>query len=169
MYAVDVGRGQLHWKLRQDSRVTCMEGTNARYLTVADLGESVDLTVIDVAFISVRLILPAILTLVKEEGDVLTLVKPQFEAGRKHVERGGGVIRHQEVHTEVLWNTLTACVTMGWQVKGLCHSPLLGPKGNLEFWLWIQPSHGDGEGLNWDEAACHEVVTRAHGALRQEG
>ncbi len=169
VYAVDVGRGQLHWRLRQDPRVVCMEGTNARYLDACQLGRCVDLVVIDVAFISLRLILPAVRRVVTSEADVLALVKPQFEAGRHHVEKGGGVIRDPRTHTQVLCQMVAASQALGWRVKELTHSPLLGPKGNMEFWLWCDLLHGDDEHPVWDETACKELVTRAHAVLGQEG
>ncbi len=150
VYTVDVGRGQLHWKLRQDPRVVVKEGLNARYLQFSDIGEEVDLVTIDVSFISLRLILPRLYGIVQREGVVLPLVKPQFEAGREKVR--DGVVRDPEIHREVLVN-LVAFVEkhLGWSVVDAVLSPLLGPKGNREFFLFILPRPGAERELDWQK------------------
>ncbi len=136
VYAVDVGRGQLDWKLRQDPRIVVKERLNARFLRPEDIGEPVDLATVDVAFISLRLILPPLRGIVKPSGDVIALVKPQFEAGRKAAPRG--VVRDPAVHEEVVAAiTAFARDELGWTVRGMVPSPLLGPAGNREFFLHL--------------------------------
>ena len=130
VYAIDVGYGQLDYLLRQDARVTVLERTNIRYLE--SLPEPVDLVVIDVSFISLRLILPAALRLIKLEGRVVALIKPQFEAGRKQVGKGG-VVRDRKVHRGVLERVLTEAEEAGFVPAGLTRSPITGPAGNVEF------------------------------------
>jgi len=134
VYAIDVGYGQLAWKLRQDSRVMVMERTNARYLQ--RLPEPIDLATIDVAFISLRMILPAVRRWLSDEGQVVALIKPQFEAGQRQVGRGG-VVRDERVHRAVLSSVLRWAADNEWFLKGLLRSPLKGPKGNIEFLAWL--------------------------------
>jgi 23S rRNA (cytidine1920-2'-O)/16S rRNA (cytidine1409-2'-O)-methyltransferase len=143
VYAIDVGQGILHWKLRTDPRVVLMEGTNARY--VEDLPEKIDLVAIDASFISLKLLLPVVkgwfqpVSISGEpgKGDVIALVKPQFEAGRGEVARGEGVIRDPVVHRKVLWDVSSFALAQGYGMCGLLRSPLLGPKGNTEFLAWL--------------------------------
>ncbi|HEX8990430.1 MAG TPA: TlyA family RNA methyltransferase [Anaerolineales bacterium] len=149
VYAVDVGKGILHWKLRNDPRVVVMEATNARH--VAALPEPVSLVSVDASFISLKILLPVIKRWLlasppasasagkenREEGDVVALVKPQFEAGRKDVARGEGVIRDPAVHRQVLVDVLTFAEGLGFGLRGLLRSPLRGPKGNTEFLAWL--------------------------------
>lgn len=150
VYAVDVGQGQLHWKLRNDPRVVVKEGLNARFLRFEDIGEPVDLATIDVSFISLRLILPRLAGLVREEGDILPLVKPQFEAGPERVRKG--VVRDPQVHREVLQALVQFIrAELRWSVKGAMASPLLGPKGNREFFLHLVPKAGEDAELPWEE------------------
>ncbi len=137
MYAIDVGYGQLAWTLRQDERVVVMERVNARYLEA--LPEPVDLVTIDASFISLRLILPAVQRWLTPGGSVVALVKPQFEAGRDKVEKGG-VVRRRETHRAVLDGVLSWAAEHGWQVRGLTRSPIKGPKGNIEFLAWWTPA-----------------------------
>ncbi|MFN8638148.1 MAG: TlyA family RNA methyltransferase [Dehalococcoidia bacterium] len=135
--AVDVGYGQLATALREDPRVTVLERTNARAL--GPLEESVDLVTIDVSFISITTVLPAILESVRPGGDVLAMVKPQFEAGREQIERGGGgVIRDPLVHASTVADVAVWAIHRGLRVRGVVRSPLLGPKGNREFFLWLR-------------------------------
>jgi 23S rRNA (cytidine1920-2'-O)/16S rRNA (cytidine1409-2'-O)-methyltransferase len=132
VYAIDVGKGILHWKLRQDPRVVVMEGTNARF--VSRLPEPVQIIAVDAAFISLKVLLPVLRGWFPlEGGGVVALIKPQFEAGRSQVARGEGVIRDPSVHFEVLMDVLNSAQQEGYGVKGLLRSPLLGPKGNVEF------------------------------------
>ena len=138
VYAIDVGEGILHWKLRQDVRVAVMEGTNARYLE--RLPEAVELVTIDASFISLKLLLPAVRGWFEAErgGEVVALIKPQFEAGRKQVKRAEGVIRDAAIHRQVLMDVLTQAGQSGYAVCGLMRSPLLGQKGNVEFLAWLR-------------------------------
>jgi 23S rRNA (cytidine1920-2'-O)/16S rRNA (cytidine1409-2'-O)-methyltransferase len=133
VYAIDVGYGTLHWKLRRHPRVVLMERTNARY--VDRLPEEADLVTIDASFISLRLLFPAIRHWLKDTGHLLALVKPQFEAGREKVGKGG-VVRDHEVHKEVILNVLEYAEEYGLSPQGVIRSPLIGPKGNVEFFLW---------------------------------
>ena len=133
VYAVDVGYGQLAWKLRQDPRVVVLERTNIRYLD--SLPEPVDLATIDVSFISLRLVLPPVLKLMKPRAEILALIKPQFEAGREKVGRGG-VVRDPRVHREVLEGLVDYAHSLGLSTLGLAPSPLLGPAGNAEFFAY---------------------------------
>ncbi len=134
IYAIDVGRGQLHWRLRQDPRVMPMERTNARELS--GLPEMIALAVVDVSFISLRLILPNVMRWFADDGEVLALVKPQFEAGKGVVGRDG-VVREPQVHRQVLEELIRFVSSIGLVPRGLIRSPLLGPKGNAEFILWL--------------------------------
>ena len=137
VYAIDVGYGQLDWTLRQDSRVVVMERRNVRHLT--NFPEPVDLVVIDVSFISLRLVLPVIRQWLKTPASVVALVKPQFEAGRQAVGKGG-VVRDPQVHRQVLLQILASARDEGFCAAGLLRSPLLGPAGNVEFLCWLKTS-----------------------------
>ena len=132
VFAIDVGYGQLAWKIRSDPRVVCMERTNIRNVTPEELGEPLDLSVIDVSFISLKLVLPVIWQLLKPEGQVLCLIKPQFEAGKEKVGKKG-VVRDPAVHREVLERFLETAREIGFHVKNLTFSPVKGPEGNIEF------------------------------------
>ncbi len=132
VYAVDVGYGQLAWSLRSDPRVVCMERTNVRYLTGEDIPEPLDFGSVDVSFISLRLILPALRTLMKPEGELVCLIKPQFEAGKEKVGKKG-VVRDRSVHREVLEQFLRHADECGFYVKDLTFSPIRGPEGNIEY------------------------------------
>lgn len=136
VYAIDVGYGLLHWKIRQDKRVTIMERTNAR--NIIQLPQPVSLVSIDASFISLKILLPVIRNWFSGTGQVIALIKPQFEAGRKEAARGDGVIRDPQVHQQVLHNVLSAMIDEGFGVRGLIRSPLLGPKGNTEFLVWLE-------------------------------
>ena len=132
VFAIDVGYGQLAWALRTDPRVVCMERTNIRYVTPEDLGEPLDLSVVDVSFISLRLVLPAVQKLLKPTGQVLCLIKPQFEAGKDKVGKKG-VVREKSTHVEVLEQFLGLADELGFTVRNLTFSPVKGPEGNIEF------------------------------------
>jgi 23S rRNA (cytidine1920-2'-O)/16S rRNA (cytidine1409-2'-O)-methyltransferase len=136
VYAIDVGYGQLHWRLRQDPRVVVMERTNARYLT--QLPEPVQLATVDASFISLRLLLPVMRRWLTPGGHIIALIKPQFEAGRGDVGKGG-VVRDPAVHRRVLMALLAWAEAEGLGNRGLLVSPLLGPKGNREFLWWLCP------------------------------
>ncbi len=132
VYAVDVGYGQLAWKLRVDERVVNLERTNLRYVTSEQIPEKLDLAVMDVSFISIRLVLPAVKALLKEDADLICLIKPQFEAGREEVGKKG-VVRDEAVHCEVVQGILDFAPTIGLSVLGLDYSPIKGPEGNIEY------------------------------------
>jgi 23S rRNA (cytidine1920-2'-O)/16S rRNA (cytidine1409-2'-O)-methyltransferase len=135
--SLDVGYGQLHWKLRQDSRVVLLEKTNIRHLRPEDLEMTPDGATIDVSFISLRLVLPPVSEILGRKGWIIALVKPQFEVGRGQVGKGG-VVRDAALHQEVVTRIRDFCTSIGWGVKGEMESPLLGPKGNKEFLLYLQ-------------------------------
>lgn len=133
VYAVDVGKGQLHWKLRNDPRVSVRDGVNARYLKAADIGEPADLVTVDVSFISLTKVLPAVREILRSGGRLVTLIKPQFEAGRRQVGKGG-VVRDPRVHAEVVKRIrLFGTRETGLEWVGVCESPIRGPAGNIEF------------------------------------
>ena len=160
VFAIDVGYGELNWKIRNDPRVVVMERTNIRYVTPEDIGEPLDLSVIDVSFISLRIVLPAIKNLLKEkQGQVLCLIKPQFEAGRENVGKNG-VIRESAVHKEVLDNIVALAKELGFNILGLTFSPVKGPAGNIEFLGHL--TLADVPGIEPDTA---EVVAQAHKTL----
>jgi 23S rRNA (cytidine1920-2'-O)/16S rRNA (cytidine1409-2'-O)-methyltransferase len=138
IYAIDVGKGILHWKLRTDQRVIVMEETNARH--VESLPEPVGLVTIDASFISLKILLPAVIKWLGPAGEILALIKPQFEAGRKESARHKGVIRDPQVHQAILTDILTFAQGQGLGVRGLARSPVLGPKGNVEFLTWLMLS-----------------------------
>jgi 23S rRNA (cytidine1920-2'-O)/16S rRNA (cytidine1409-2'-O)-methyltransferase len=137
VYAIDVGYGQLAWKLRTDPRVVNLERTNIRYLSSLPAGVLADLAVIDASFISLALVLPATLALLTPQAQVVALVKPQFEAGKDQVGKGG-VVRDPKVHRRVLEENVALAIHLGLTVAGLMVSPLLGPAGNVEFLIWLQ-------------------------------
>lgn len=140
VYAIDVGYGQLAWKLRTDSRVVCMERTNIRYVTPEDIGETANFASIDVSFISLIKVIPAVIQLLDEDGDIVCLVKPQFEAGRDKVGKKG-VVRDKDVHIQVLEKIITFCSDeIGLCILGLSYSPIKGPEGNIEYLLYLSKS-----------------------------
>ncbi len=160
VFAIDVGYGELDWKIRNDPRVVVMERTNIRYVTPEDLGERLDLSVIDVSFISLRIVLPAIKNLLKEgQGQVLCLIKPQFEAGRENVGKNG-VIRDPAVHREVLDNFVALAKELEFTILGLTFSPVKGPAGNIEFLGHL--TLAEVQGMEPDTA---DVVAQAHRTL----
>jgi 23S rRNA (cytidine1920-2'-O)/16S rRNA (cytidine1409-2'-O)-methyltransferase len=136
VYAVDVGYGQLHWKLRTDPRVFVLERKNVRYLRAEELPATPQLATLDVSFISLRLVLPKIKELLAPGGEIVALIKPQFEVGKGKVGKGG-VVRSHEEHLRVVEEIRQAAVAMGLQVKGVTESPLLGPRGNREFFIYL--------------------------------
>lgn len=146
VYSIDVGYGQLAWKLRTDARVVNMERTNFRYLTPEDIPEAPDFASVDVSFISLKIILPVLYTLLKEKGSCVCLVKPQFEAGREHVGKKG-VVRDPDVHCKVLQTIADFAFSSGFSVLGADFSPIRGPEGNIEYLLLLRkendPSFAD--------------------------
>lgn len=139
--AVDVGYGQLAWKLRNDPRVTVLERTNIRYLTPATLYEKADFATVDVSFISLERVLPPVGRLLNEEAAGLALIKPQFEAGPGNVGRKG-VVREAATHIAVCTRIVAFITAMGWEVRGLTHSPVRGPEGNIEFFVYFSKESG---------------------------
>ncbi len=160
VFAIDVGYGQLDWKIRSDERVVVMERTNIRYVTPEDLGELLDLSVIDVSFISLKIVLPAIKALLKPTGQVLCLIKPQFEAGKEKVGKKG-VVREPEIHKEVLDGFVETVTELGFTILGLTFSPVKGPEGNIEFLSHLTLE--DKPGITPDTSA---VVRDAHDTLK---
>ena len=160
VFAIDVGYGQLDWKIRSDPRVVVMERTNIRYVTPEELGEPLDLSVIDVSFISLKIVLPTIKTLLKSDGQVLCLIKPQFEAGREKVGKKG-VVRDPQTHQEVLDMFVELADQLGFKILGLTFSPVKGPEGNIEFLGHL--TLRDVEGIRPDTA---DVVRQAHDTLK---
>jgi len=136
VYAVDVGYGQLDWKLRTDDRVVCMERTNVRYLTENEVPDKLDFVSIDVSFISLTKVLPVAYNLTSENGEVVCLIKPQFEAGREQVGKKG-VVRDSKVHQEVIEKVVNFSIEIGFKTKKLSFSPIKGPEGNIEFLLYL--------------------------------
>ena len=159
VYAVDVGYGQLAWSLRQDPRVVCMERTNIRYVDHPAIPEEIDLAVADLSFISLRLVLGAIHGLLKDHGQAVCLVKPQFEAGKDKVGKKG-VVRDPEAHREVLEEFLRYSAEAGFGLRGLDYSPIRGPEGNIEYLAWLEKN---GESIApVDLAALVEASHLAH-------
>jgi len=149
VYTIDVGKGILHWKIRSDPRVVVMESTNARF--VESLPEPVSIVTIDASFISLKILLPAAKRWLTPEACVIALIKPQFEAGKKDVARGDGVIRDPDIHKQVLHAILAFAQAEGFAVRGLIRSPLLGPKGNTEFLTWLAyPAQAGQPGIQFD-------------------
>ncbi len=160
VYAVDVGYGQFAWKLRQDARVVCMEKTNIRYVTPEDISEVLDFASVDVSFISLTKVLPAAKELLREQGEMICLIKPQFEAGREKVGKKG-VVREPFIHQEVIEKIIAFSRKIGFGVCGLDFSPIRGPEGNIEYLIHIQKGM-EGQEEMVDTAA---VVSQAHGTL----
>ncbi len=160
VFAIDVGYGQLDWKIRSDPRVVVMERTNVRYVTKEQLGEPLDLSVIDVSFISLRIVLPVIKSFLKPTGQVLCLIKPQFEAGKDKVGKKG-VVREPETHKEVLDNFVALAKEQAFKILGLTFSPVKGPEGNIEFLAHL--TLDERTGIDPDTA---DVVAQAHRALK---
>lgn len=142
VYAIDVGRGQLAWKLRQDERVVCMEKTNIRYVTPEDLGEPVDFSSIDVSFISLTKVLLPICNYLREKGQIVALIKPQFEAGREKVGKKG-VVREKSTHVEVIDMVKEYALSIGFDILNLEFSPIRGPEGNIEYLIHLEKSEGE--------------------------
>lgn len=163
VYAVDVGYGQLAWKLREDPRVVCLERTNARYLTHEQIPDELDFASIDVSFISLKLILPAVAGVLKNGGQVASLVKPQFEAGKEKVGKKG-VVRDPAVHKEVLEHYLGHAKEAGFGVLGLTYSPIRGPEGNIEYLGFLQKGATQMETFDLDA-----LVEESHQTLKEHG
>lgn len=162
VYAVDVGYNQLDWRLRTHPQVVCMERTNARYLTAEQIPEPLDFFSVDVSFISLSLILPALRPLMKENGQAVCLVKPQFEAGKDKVGKKG-VVRDPATHLEVLERFLDHAVQAGFSVKDITFSPIKGPEGNIEYLGYLQTEKG-----NVYRGDLEALVAQSHSAWKEE-
>lgn len=158
VYAIDVGYGQLAWKLRNDERVVNMERTNVRHMEEGALPEKVDIATIDVAFISLEKVLPAIKNFIKENGCVIALIKPQFEAGKEKVGKKG-VVRDSAVHLEVITRMLSFARSIGFSACGLDYSPIKGPEGNIEYLLYLTFD----KSCEIDSTRAQTVVFASHG------
>ena len=163
VYAVDVGYGQLAWKLRSDERVVVWERTNARYLTTEQVQEPLDFASVDVSFISLSLILPVLAALLRAEGQAVCLVKPQFEAGKAKVGKNG-VVRDMAVHREVVDRVCGFARDNGFSVRGFSYSPIKGPQGNIEYLLWLEKSR-QADALTGEELA--QIVEKSHKELAE--
>lgn len=162
VFAVDVGYGQLAWKLRQDERVVSMERTNIRYVTPEDIGEELDFASIDVSFISLRLVLPVAHALLKTGGEIAALIKPQFEAGRGQVGKKG-VVRDKNVHYEVIRTVLDFAAETGFSILGLTFSPVKGPEGNIEYLTYLKKEQQQRADVS--DAQIREIVEASHAEL----
>ena len=164
VYSVDVGYGQFAWKLRQDPRVVCMEKTNIRYVTPEDIDDVLDFASVDVSFISLTKVLPAAYALLKDGGQMVCLIKPQFEAGREKVGKKG-VVRDKAVHEEVIERIITFALENGFSVHHLEYSPIKGPEGNIEYLLHLK-KHPEGTRVTDSlKVSVEAVVAEAHGQL----
>lgn len=161
VYAVDVGYGQLAWKLRTDPRVINLERTNMRYVTDEQVPDKIDFFSADVAFISLRLILPAARAICADNATAVCLIKPQFEAGRENVGKNG-VVRDKKVHISVVEDIIAYCLDNGFSVLGLSFSPIKGPQGNIEYLIYIEKSDSPENRLT---TTAEEVVEASHEAL----
>lgn len=163
VFAVDVGYGQLAWKLRSDPRVRVLEKTNARYLDQSIITEQVDFVSVDVSFISLTLILPAMKRVMAPDGQAVCLIKPQFEAGRDKVGKKG-VVRDRDVHREVIDKVAAFAVSAGFEPAGLTYSPVKGPEGNIEYLIWLVNSQADSAG----SVITPELILRTVDAAHEE-
>ncbi|MEF9933777.1 MAG: TlyA family RNA methyltransferase [Clostridium sp.] len=166
VYAVDVGYGQMAWVLRTDERVVCMERTNIRYVTPENLDEQLDFASIDVSFISLKLVLPVLKTLLTDKGEIVALIKPQFEAGREKVGKKG-VVRDPKVHEEVILMIMNFAKSIGYKIRGLDFSPVKGPEGNREYLLYLSKDvdlQEDKEVIDHEELTKN-VVKSSHESL----
>lgn len=161
VYAIDVGHGQLAWKLRNDERVICLEKTNFRYVTREQVPEEIDFASCDVSFISLSKILPVAFTLLKDGGQMVCLIKPQFEAGKEKVGKKG-VVREPSVHIEVINSVFGYAKESGFNIMGLDYSPVKGPEGNIEYLLYLGKNT---ECETVDESLIDKTVADAHGEL----
>ena len=162
VYAVDVGYGQLAWKLRQDPRVRVIERTNARTITPTLFDFPLEISVIDVSFISLRTVLPAVKKCIESGSDLILLIKPQFEAGYRYVNKGG-VVRNPQIHLNVIRTLIQSIQEMEMSVLGITHSPIRGPAGNIEYLLWINEDRHKSPFFALDRA--EQVVDQAHHQL----
>ena len=162
VFAIDVGYGQLDWSLRTDERVINMERTNVRNVTPEDIGELIDLASIDVAFISLEKVLPAVKAMLKATGEIVALIKPQFEAGREKVGKKG-VVRDPKVHLEVIHNVVDMAREMNFVTRELTFSPVKGPEGNIEYLIWLSKDVSAED--NVTDEVIEKTVEMAHSEL----
>ena len=165
VFSVDVGYGQFAWKLRTDPRVVCMERTNIRYVTPEDIGEKINFASIDVSFISLKKIMPATINLLSDDGEVVALIKPQFEAGREKVGKKG-VVREKSTHIEVIEKVADFAAEIGFTILGLDYSPIKGPEGNIEYLIHLKNSN-EGYEYNKEEfkITIEKVVDNSHNLM----
>lgn len=161
VFAVDVGYGQFAWKLRNDPRVVNMERTNIRYVTPDDIGETIDMASIDVSFISLKLVLPAAYNLLSDDGEIVALIKPQFEAGKGQVGKKG-VVKDKNIHFEVIRTVLDFASDNGFSVLGLSYSPIKGPEGNIEYLTYLKKST---KPVNVPDEEILNIVSASHETL----
>ncbi len=169
VYSVDVGHGQLAWKLRQDERVVCMEKTNIRYVEPADIPDRIEFSSIDVSFISLTKVLLPVKNLLTDDGRIVCLIKPQFEAGREKVGKKG-VVRDKAVHREVIEKVIEYAASIGFNILNLDYSPIKGPEGNIEYLLYLENGNRDEADeiktdINAEGVSVNDVVDMAHGDL----
>jgi len=162
VYAVDVGYGQLDWKLRNDKRVVVIERTNIRYVQKEQFQREIDLATIDVSFISLDKVLPVVASLIRPGGQMIALIKPQFEAGRRNVGKGG-VVKAPDIHRQVIQKVCDVADAAMLTVKGLTYSPIKGPAGNIEYLIWLQKEDRDVPPAR--ENMIEQVVSEAHASL----
>ena len=162
VFSVDVGYGQFAWKLRVDERVVCMERTNIRYVTPEDIGDKLDFASIDVSFISLRTIMPAVKNLLKDNGEVVALIKPQFEAGRDKVGKKG-VVREKSVHKEVVSNIANYLIENDFNIVGMSFSPIKGPEGNREYLVYFSKDKERESDFSLDQ--IDEIIDQSHSQL----
>jgi len=163
VFAIDVGYGQLAWELRNDERVVCMERTNIRYVKPENIGVATDFATVDVSFISLKKVLPVLMDLLDEDGEVVCLIKPQFEAGREKVGKHG-VVRDKEVHIQVIEDIIGFAQEAGFSVKALTYSPVKGPEGNIEYLLYLSKKQENAED-NIHSDLIANVVEESHREL----
>ncbi|WRS28140.1 TlyA family RNA methyltransferase [Oscillospiraceae bacterium MB08-C2-2] len=161
VFAIDVGYGQLAWKLRTHPSVVCLERTNIRHLTPEQVPDPIDFASVDVSFISLSLVLPVAFRFLREEGEMVCLIKPQFEAGREKVGKKG-VVREPEIHQEVITKVIECAMGLGFAVKGLDFSPVKGPEGNIEYLIHLQKSTSP---VAMEQSIIDDCVARAHTLL----
>ncbi len=162
VFSVDVGYGQFAWKLRTDERVVCMERTNIRYVTPEDIGEKLDFASIDVSFISLKTIMPATINLLKDDGEVVALIKPQFEAGREKVGKKG-VVREESTHKEVVNSIVNYLLDHDLNVLGVSYSPIKGPEGNIEYLVYFTKDKEKVSNFKMED--IEKVVSASHSEI----
>lgn len=162
VYAVDVGYGQLDWKLRQDDRVAVFERTNIRYAQAEQFDQEIDMATIDVAFISLDKVIPVVASLIQTPGQIIALIKPQFEAGRGNVGKGG-VVRDPAMHRQVIQKICDLSIKMGMSVEGLTYSPIRGPAGNIEYLTWLKNQNNDNSTYSLE--SIDQLVSESHAAF----